>query len=74
ELARYLPNVRSIRVLEREELSAGPRLHNLWEAEARIPRVAAAFIKPNRAHGRAHAVADPGGRKGGTTAADARVA
>ncbi|MBI4576515.1 MAG: hypothetical protein HY722_09670, partial [Planctomycetes bacterium] len=46
ELARYLPNVRSIRVLEREELSAGPRLHNLWEAEARIPRVAAAFIKP----------------------------
>lgn len=46
ELARYIPNVRSIRVLAREDLPAGPKLHNVWEAEARIPRVAAAFIKP----------------------------
>lgn len=48
ELVRYLPNVSKIEQVTREEPSQGVvKLENHWCAEANIPKVAQAFIKPD---------------------------
>lgn len=47
ELARYLPDVRSIEVREREEPGPGrTRFVNEWKADREIPGLAKSFIKP----------------------------
>jgi hypothetical protein len=50
ELVPHLPDVQSIKVLEREEAPGGKtgvtRLLNLWIGKAEIPKLAQAVIKP----------------------------
>lgn len=44
ELTDHLPNIRSIRVLSREEAPGEVRLVNEWRAGGEIPKVARAFV------------------------------
>lgn len=46
KLVPYLPNIRSIEVLERKEEGGSVRLKNLWTAKTEIPKAAQAFLKP----------------------------
>src|SRR5437773_1440734 len=59
ELVPYLPNIREIKVLEREEKPGGQeghlRLLNLWRASADIPKVAQAVLKPEALAWKDHA-------------------
>ena len=46
-LAAYLPDIRSIEVLEREEREGGVRIVNRWHAAGTdVPRVIRPFVKP----------------------------
>ena len=47
EVAKYIPDIKQIDVLRRDE--DGPRvsLHNLWIADREIPKMARGFIKPD---------------------------
>jgi hypothetical protein len=60
KLVPYLPNIRSIDVKEREETDGGVRLLNVWRGEAKIPRVAQGFIKPEMLAWDDHATWDDG--------------
>lgn len=59
-LVPYLPNVRAIEVLSREDdadnTQGKTRLHNLWRAEGDIPKVAQAIIKPEMVAWDDHAI------------------
>lgn len=46
ELVPYLPNVKSIEVLERKDEGASTSFKNLWTAKGEIPRIAQGFLKP----------------------------
>ena len=46
DLVPYLPNMKSIEVLERKEDNGKITLKNLWTAKTEIPKAAQAFIKP----------------------------
>ena len=46
EIAAYIPDVREIRVLEREPLPRGLRLLNLWVADKEPPKVAQGIVRP----------------------------
>jgi hypothetical protein len=45
-IAVYMPNIKEIRTLRREEREGGVRLHNEWSGKGEIPRVAQGLIKP----------------------------
>lgn len=44
DLVASVPNIERIEVHAREEMSGGIKLHNIWYADARIPRVAQTVI------------------------------
>ena len=47
EVARFIPDVASIRVASRDELDGGVvKLHNVWKSDRDVPRAARAVIKP----------------------------
>ncbi len=46
EVAAYIPDIRAIDVVTREEGPATVKLHNLWIADHDVPSFAKAFIKP----------------------------
>lgn len=46
ELVPYLPNVKSIEVLERKDEGPTSTLKNLWTAKGEIPKIAQGFLKP----------------------------
>lgn len=56
EIAAYMPDIREIRVMEREELPGGLRLLNLWIPSRQPPRAVAGFIKPEWLQWEDHAV------------------
>lgn len=46
EIAAFMPNIKEIKILRREETPKGVRLHNEWAGKGEIPRVAQGVIKP----------------------------
>lgn len=60
ELVPYLPNIKAITVLEREDDHQGTpgvsKLLNLWEAKGEIPKVAQSIIKPDMVAWHDHAL------------------
>jgi nitrogen fixation protein len=46
DLVPYLPNVKSIEVVERKEADGKVTLKNLWWAKTEIPKVAQSILKP----------------------------
>ncbi len=49
ELVPYLPNITGITVKSREDEGQVSKLLNVWDAQAEIPKVAQAIIKPEMA-------------------------
>lgn len=47
EVAAYIPDIKEIRVVSREQTNTGVTLHNLWRADREIPRVVQSFVKPH---------------------------
>lgn len=45
-IAPYMPDIKEIRVLSREDLPDGPKLHNEWTGKTEIPKVAQGIVKP----------------------------
>jgi hypothetical protein len=46
DIASYIPDVREIKVLSREEGDATLRLHNEWIAHREIPQIASSILRP----------------------------
>lgn len=46
DIAAYIPDVREIRVISREDGPNGPKLHNEWIAAREIPKIAQSVLKP----------------------------
>ena len=46
EIAAYMPDVKEIRVLSRDDVAGGVKIHNRWFASAKLPSVAEKVIKP----------------------------
>lgn len=46
QIAPYTPDIREIIVKSREEMAAGPKIHNVWVADRDIPKVAQGVLKP----------------------------
>lgn len=46
EIARFIPDIKEIVVVSREDRPQGPRLHNEWASDREIPSFASAFLKP----------------------------
>ncbi len=47
EMLSYLPDIKAITVQSREEPEEGiTKLHNLWEAQSKVPKVAQSVLKP----------------------------
>ncbi len=55
ELVPYLPNITGITVKSREDEGQVSKLLNIWDAQAEIPKVAQAIIKPEMASWLDHA-------------------
>lgn len=55
ELAAYIPNISSIEVLKSEREGDVLHLLNEWQATAKIPRIARAYIKPEMLRWKDHA-------------------
>ena len=47
EIAAYMPDIKEILVLSREEEGDTARLHNVWRAEREIPSFAKNILKPD---------------------------
>lgn len=47
DIAHFIPNVKEVRVLSREDRPGGVKLHNLWVGRGEIPKVAQGIIKPD---------------------------
>jgi hypothetical protein len=47
EVAAYIPDIRAIDVVSREDGQGTAKLHNLWIADREVPGFAKAFIKPD---------------------------
>jgi len=46
EIAAYIPDIKEITVVSREEADGVVRLHNVWVAQREIPRVLQVVVKP----------------------------
>lgn len=46
QVAAYIPDIKEIQVLSREEGAGVVKLHNVWIADREVPTFARAFIKP----------------------------
>ena len=46
QIAPYTPDIREIIVNAREELAAGPKIHNIWVADRDIPKIAQSILRP----------------------------
>jgi hypothetical protein len=46
EIAAFMPDVREIQVLKRQDGPTGPKLHNRWFASTELPSVAKNIVKP----------------------------
>ena len=46
EIARYIPDIKEIRVESREDTDDGCRLHNLWISDKELPAVVRGVVKP----------------------------
>lgn len=46
EIAAYMPDVKEIRALSRDDVAGGVKIHNRWFASAKLPSVAEKVIKP----------------------------
>lgn len=46
DIAAFMPNIKEIKVLSREEVPGGLKLHNEWAGKGEIPRVVQGIIKP----------------------------
>ena len=46
EIARYIPDIKTIETLTREATDTGVRLHNAWVSQSEIPAVVSKFIRP----------------------------
>ena len=58
EIASFIPDIREIRVLSREELPTGLALVNLWTSSRDVPRVAASVLKAEHLSWEDHAIWD----------------
>ncbi len=47
QIAAYMPNVKKIEVMRREESGGTVKLHNVWYGKGEIPKVAQHVIKPD---------------------------
>jgi hypothetical protein len=47
DVAPYTPDVKEIRVHSREELPQGPKIHNEWIVDRKLPRVVQGLITPD---------------------------
>lgn len=47
QIAAYMPNIKEIRCLAREEKAGGVKLHNEWSGKTEIPKVAQGIVKPD---------------------------
>ena len=55
EVAAYIPDIREIEVVRREERDQGPFILNIWKAENRIPSMAQKVVKPEMLQWEDHA-------------------
>ena len=46
EVAAYIPDIKSITVVSREDVAHGCTLHNRWAADREIPKMVQRFLKP----------------------------
>lgn len=54
-IAAFMPDIREIRVLSREDRPGGPKLLNEWHASTHIPAVAERFVSPEMLRWEDHA-------------------
>jgi hypothetical protein len=46
QIAAFMPNIKEILVLSREEVPGGAKLHNEWAGKGEIPKVVRGILKP----------------------------
>ncbi len=46
DIAAYMPNVKRVDVVAKEQLPDGVRLHNVWYGKGEIPKIAQIVVKP----------------------------